>query len=111
LQRSLHSTRSQNITRGPANIRVPAPRLAPHGTTSVDRRTTTVQIVGFKVDDSDALLGHFKHFGEITKNQLDKDVPFLQITYATRVNAEQAILRGKKFKDSVLQVSESNKTL
>lgn len=39
------------------NVRV---RPAPHGSTSVDRRPTTLQIIGFAAEDSDALLGHFK---------------------------------------------------
>lgn len=49
-------------------------------------------------------LTFFQHFGEITKNQLDKSVPLLVISYATRLNAEQAILRGRTFKDKQLQV-------
>ena len=35
-------------------------RVAPPGSTSVDRRPTTIFVAGFKVEDSDALLGHFK---------------------------------------------------
>lgn len=34
--------------------------VAPPGSTSVDRRPTTIFVAGFKVEDSDALLGHFK---------------------------------------------------
>ena len=37
-------------------------RPAPPGSTSVDRRPTAIHIVGFKLEDSDALLGHFKVF-------------------------------------------------
>lgn len=40
--------------------RNPRVRPAPPGSTSVDRRPTTLQVTGFAVDDSDALLGHFK---------------------------------------------------
>lgn len=56
LQKSLGTSavKQHFITR---NVRV---RPAPHGSTSVDRRPTSLQIVGFSVDDSDALLGHFK---------------------------------------------------
>lgn len=35
-------------------------RPAPPGSTSVDRRPTTLQVTGFSLDDSEALLGHFK---------------------------------------------------
>lgn len=35
-------------------------RPPPPGSTSVDRRPTTLHITGFAVDDADALLGHFK---------------------------------------------------
>lgn len=47
----------------------------------------------------------FQHFGEITKNDIDKTTPYLKLTYATRLNAEQAMLRGRCFNDKQLQVS------
>lgn len=37
---------------------------------------------------------------------MDKITPSLKITYATRLNAEQAMLRGRRFKDKQLQVSQ-----
>lgn len=40
--------------------RPPRVRPAPPGSTSVDRRPTTLQVTGFTLDDSEALLGHFK---------------------------------------------------
>jgi RNA-binding protein 26 len=36
------------------------PQIARFGSTSVDRRPTAIQITGFAVEDSDAVLGHFK---------------------------------------------------
>lgn len=47
----------------------------------------------------------FQHFGEITKNDIDKTTPYLKLTYATRLNAEQAMLRGRRFNEKQLQVS------
>lgn len=109
-------------------VRAPRVRPPPPGSTSVDRRPTTLQVTGFAADDGDALLGHFKvsvvhflskyiyilklkcvyfilqHFGEVTKNELDINVPLLVIAFATRINAEQAMLRGRTFKDTPLQV-------
>lgn len=105
-------------------------RIAPPGSTSFDRRPTTLLIAGFAADECDAVLGHFKvnfvskmaynnvsnlenlqyfifcpqHYGEITKNEIEKSTPFLKITYATRLNAEQAMLRGRRFKEKQLQV-------
>ncbi|KAL5274643.1 RBM26 family protein [Megaselia abdita] len=73
--------------------------------TSVDRRPKALVINGFDRDDCDVLLGHFKHFGEITKHDVDRTIPQLIISYATRINAEQAVLRGKVFKEKQLQVS------
>lgn len=35
-------------------------RPAPPGSTSVDRRPTTITIIGFALDESDSVLGHFK---------------------------------------------------
>lgn len=88
---------------GPRPVR-PTNRLAPLGSTSVDRRPTTISITGFAAEDADALLGHFKNFGEITKHQLDKSVPSLLISYSIRQNAEKALVRGKSFRDVTLQI-------
>lgn len=79
-------------------------RVAPLGSTSVDRRPTTIAVTGFSLEDADALLGHFKHFGEITKHQLEEAVPSLSITYSIRQNAEKALVRGKMFRDVTLQI-------
>lgn len=46
-----------------------------------------------------------QHFGEITKHDMDFEKPQLILSYATRINAEQAILRGKVFKDKRLQIA------
>ncbi|GAB0090657.1 swm [Sergentomyia squamirostris] len=87
--------------------RVPRVRPAPPGSTSVDRRPTTLYIMGFQAEDSDAILGHFKHFGEITKHELDVSAPLLTISFATRLHAEQAMARGRIFKEKPLQISWS----
>lgn len=57
LQRSYGTTSS--IARPPFP-RVQRVRPAPPGSTSVDRRPTTLMIVGFSAEESDAVLGHFK---------------------------------------------------
>lgn len=90
---------------GPQGVRAvrATNRVAPLGSTSVDRRPTTILITGFSLEDADALLGHFKHFGEITKHQLEETVPSLSITYSIRQNAEKALVRGKMFRDITLQ--------
>lgn len=80
-------------------------RAVPPGSTCVDRRPRTLLISGFSSEESDLLLGHFKHFGEITKHEIDRSIPQLTISYATRANAEQAALRGKLFKDKRLTIS------
>lgn len=87
---------------GPRPVR---PLNRPLGSTSVDRRPTTISITGFAAEDADALLGHFKNFGEITKHQLDKTVPSLLISYSIRQNAEKALVRGKSFRDVTLQIT------
>ncbi|XP_031634192.1 zinc finger protein swm [Contarinia nasturtii] len=99
-------------TLGTASKQIPFPptrslrvRPAPPGSTSFDRRPTTILVAGFSSDECDAVLGHFKHFGEITKNDIDKTTPYLKLTYATRLNAEQAMLRGRRFNDKQLQMS------
>lgn len=56
LQKSLGTatTKSHFVGRN-ARVRPPPP-----GSTSVDRRPTSLQIVGFSIEDSDTVLGHFK---------------------------------------------------
>jgi RNA-binding protein 26 len=58
LQKSLARAQSYFPTapRPPRPVRV----IAPPGSTSVDRRPTTILITGFLLEDSDAVLGHFK---------------------------------------------------
>lgn len=46
-----------------------------------------------------------QNFGEISKHDVDREIPQLILSYATRLNAEQAVLRGKMYKDKRLQVS------
>lgn len=45
-----------------------------------------------------------QHFGEITKHYLDASVPYLIISYATRLNAEQAMQRGANCKEKPLRM-------
>lgn len=57
LQRSLGAASKQIPFQPIRNVRV---RPAPPGSTSVDRRPTTILVVGFSTDECDAILGHFK---------------------------------------------------
>ncbi|KAL7018167.1 hypothetical protein ACKWTF_010657 [Chironomus riparius] len=101
LQKSLN--RPHFAAAGP-RPQIVRPTIARFGSTSVDRRPTTLEISGFNMDESDAVLGHFKHFGEITKNVLDEKVPCLVLSYSNRINAEQALARGRQFKDKALAI-------
>lgn len=57
---------------GPIRTPRSAPRLAPPGSTSVDRRPTSIQITGFVLEDSDIVLGHFKvNYNFINRNFLN----------------------------------------
>lgn len=55
LQRSLGTQPKPHFSARNARV-----RPAPPGSTSVDRRPTTLHITGFSAEDSDTLLGHFK---------------------------------------------------
>ncbi|KAH8377326.1 hypothetical protein KR093_004899 [Drosophila rubida] len=77
----------------------------PEGSTRVDRRPKAIVVTGFAAEEADFVLGHFKHFGEISKHDVDREIPQLILSYATRINAEQAVLRGKMYKDKRLQIS------
>lgn len=56
LQKSLNRPHFAGAPR-PAVVRQ---QVARYGSTSVDRRPTSIQITGFSFDESDAVLGHFK---------------------------------------------------
>ncbi|XP_055848837.1 zinc finger protein swm isoform X2 [Episyrphus balteatus] len=81
------------------------PTLPAAGSTSVDRRPKSIVVTGFASEDCDSILAHFKSFGEVMKHDIEKSIPQLIATYATRSNAEQAVLRGKVFKDKRLQIA------
>lgn len=57
LQKSLN--RPHFAAAGP-RPQIVRPTIARFGSTSVDRRPTTLEISGFSIDESDAVLGHFK---------------------------------------------------
>lgn len=57
LQRSFGGGGARGAYFPTRNVRV---KPAPPGSTSVDRRPTSIQIVGFSIEESDSLLGHFK---------------------------------------------------
>lgn len=48
---------------------------------------------------------NFQHFGEITRSYLEKNVPYLIISFATRLNAEQAMQKGATFKEKLLHLT------
>ncbi|XP_017015814.2 zinc finger protein swm [Drosophila takahashii] len=77
----------------------------PEGPTRVDRRPKAIVVTGFAAEEADFVLGHFKNFGEISKHDVDREIPQLILSFATRLNAEQAVLRGKMYKDKRLQIS------
>lgn len=60
LQRSFGGSGARGAYFPTRNVRV---KPAPPGSTSVDRRPTSIQIVGFSIEESDSLLGHFKVCG------------------------------------------------
>ncbi|XP_037927489.1 zinc finger protein swm-like [Teleopsis dalmanni] len=72
--------------------------------TRVDRRPKTIVITGFTAEEAYFVLGHFKHFGEVLKHDIDKKIPQLIITYATRFHAEYASVHGKVFKNKRLHI-------
>ncbi|XP_068147176.1 zinc finger protein swm isoform X1 [Drosophila tropicalis] len=92
---------------GPAGGNAAARKRAnfPEGSTRVDRRPKAIVVTGFAAEEADFVLGHFKNFGEILKHDVDREIPQLILSYATRINAEQAVLRGKMYKEKRLQIS------
>ncbi|XP_055901860.1 zinc finger protein swm isoform X2 [Eupeodes corollae] len=108
LQRSLgvgSSTKPHFPLSGTRTNKHVRPQLPAAGSTSVDRRPKSIVVTGFSSEDCDLVLAHFKSFGEVMKHDIDKSIPQLIATYATRSNAEQAVLRGKVFKDKRLQIA------
>ncbi|XP_017859049.1 PREDICTED: RNA-binding protein 27 [Drosophila arizonae] len=110
LQRTLSASTGGGSLSGGGGAKLPgggARKRAtyPEGPTRVDRRPKAIVVTGFAAEEADFVLGHFKHFGEISKHDVDREIPQLIISYATRLNAEQAVLRGKIYKDKRLQIS------
>uniref|UniRef100_A0A1B0C248 RRM domain-containing protein n=1 Tax=Glossina palpalis gambiensis TaxID=67801 RepID=A0A1B0C248_9MUSC len=59
----------------------------PEGSTRVDRRPKNIVVTGFNSEEADFVLGHFKHFGETTKHDIDLEKPQRQ-TIASPVYKE-----------------------
>lgn len=78
MQKSIHTAKSR-IRSGP-------PRIAPPGSTSVDRRPTTICVTGFELDESDIILGHFKVSSNVCLSVLTPDSKiFILISYPPHV--------------------------
>ena len=77
--------------------------------TSIDRRPSKVKIGGFDVDDKEAVIAHFKRFGEVIdaldEEGEDEGPPCLIIHYKTRRDAETAMSSGKTFGEQPIEVN------
>ncbi|XP_033237024.1 zinc finger protein swm [Drosophila pseudoobscura] len=112
LQRTLGGSQAPNNTKAPHFAATPGAAGGgrkranfPEGSTRVDRRTKAIVVTGFAAEEADFVLGHFKNFGEICKHDVDREIPQLILSYATRINAEQAVHRGKMYQDKLLQIT------
>merc|ERR1719394_207235 len=71
--------------------------------TSVDRRPSKLKVGGFDSDDKEAVISHFKRFGEVLDTvELDETVI---LHFKTRREAEMAMSGGKTFREQPLQLS------
>ena len=71
--------------------------------TSFDRRPSKLKVGGFDTDDKEAVISHFKRFGEVVDTvELDEAVIF---NFKTRREAEMAMSGGKTFGEQPLQVA------
>ncbi|KAL3881044.1 hypothetical protein ACJMK2_033244 [Sinanodonta woodiana] len=71
---------------------------------TLDRRPKQLNVKGFKMDDKDEFSAHFMTISEVENIEFDEANQSAVVTFKTRKDAEKAILRGIKFKTSVLQM-------
>jgi len=76
------------------------------GTTSLDRRPTTILISEVDVDIKDAVLAHMSKFGEVVDPvAVDEESKTIMIQYKTRREAETAMLKSNQFTERSLQLT------
>ena len=73
------------------------------GATTVDRRPSKLKISGFDADDKEAIIAHFKRFGEVI-DTLDDEEDVI-VHYKARRDAEMAMVGGKTFGEQHIQVA------
>ena len=75
------------------------------GTTSLDRRPTTILISDIDAEVKDAVLAHFSKFGELVDTTEDEDGRAVMIQYKTRREAETAMLKSNQFAERSLRLT------
>merc|ERR1711971_898330 len=76
------------------------------GTTSLDRRPTTILISEVDVDIKDAVLAHMSKFGEVVDPvAVDEESKTIMIQYKTRREAATAMLKSNQFTERSLQLT------
>jgi len=76
------------------------------GTTSLDRRPTTILISEVDIDIKDAVLAHMSKFGEVVDTTEDvEESKTIMIQYKTRREAEAAMLKSNQFTERTLRLT------
>ena len=77
------------------------------GTTSLDRRPTTILISDIDAEVKEAVLAHFAKFGELVETtEVDpEDGRAVMIQYKTRREAETAMLKSNQFAERSLRLT------
>ena len=71
---------------------------------TLDNRPKQLEVTGFKMEQKDLIEPHFKQYGIVDRIDFDEVDNSAILTYKTRQDAENAVLRGSRLQDSVLSM-------
>jgi RNA-binding protein 26 len=78
------------------------------GTTTLDRRPTTIMVSEVDAECKDAAIAHLSKFGEVVDSTEEDGGKVLTVQYKTRREAESAMLKGKQMGEMQLNLSWHN---
>merc|ERR1719427_1068689 len=81
------------------------------GSTNLDRRPSSILVLGFELEEKEEIVNHFTKFGEIMDTVEDEVTPSIILKFKTRRIAEAAMATGRSFCDKSLVLSWSSQSV
>ncbi|XP_066144264.1 zinc finger protein swm [Euwallacea fornicatus] len=72
---------------------------------TVDHRPARLLVSGYEAEEQEAVVTHFQQFGDVAEYSIDASLPSITLSYKTKKDAENALVKGKHFQDRTLSIT------